>query len=720
MNPRKLYSPALSRALSRALTSSTAATTPSQCESAFPLKMVTVANFEPSLAELRHHVRSSDFVSIDLEMTGVTSSPWRESFKFDRSDVRYLKIRDSASRFAVVQFGVCPFRWDSSNQSFVAYPYNFYIFPRQELDGFGPCNEFLCQTTSINFLAKYQFDFNVFIHEGISYLSREQEKEAIRSLNSMHDNECSDNSKLNGVRDLPSVNMADILFVERMKNKFSEWRDGLLQERSQPDQIQGTRKDSKQRFEVIFFKTHPALKLDGFTSRQLKLIQLVIKKHFKDLSYINMNNAGSSSQQIILYIDSEDELNLLLKEVKEENHRAKKMKIQAAVGFRHVIDLLSSEQKLIVGHNCFLDIAHVYNKFIGPLPETPEEFVSSVNKCFPHVVDTKVLMNTDNILQARIKKSRNSLGSAFSMFCPQIAAGSKSTELVSPSHVKVDVEVDDSRLSSWNPGGKHEAGYDAFMTGCIFAQLCSDLGVDFKLHECLKLASNEKLQKYINHLYLSWMHGDIIDLSTGDKVASSSPSHSPKRWYPNILFENIVIIWGFPSNVKSSDVRECISKVFGLTSVVFVYQLDATAVFVQFSKTELVSDFLLLKENLEKSNGPISVLHPLSKLLDGGNTCAANYDTYKEICASPLSEDLFADQANAVSMTPKTKLIEFKVALRCEEHENPSVQDNVNDIAMNFVEKIKPNTIDQLRNVQSTRQASPFEIEESGVAEANL
>lgn len=32
------------------------------------------------------------------------------------------------------------------------------------------------------------------------------------------------------------------------------------------------------------------------------------------------------------------------------------MKITAAVGFRHVIDLLSSEKKLIVGHNCILGI----------------------------------------------------------------------------------------------------------------------------------------------------------------------------------------------------------------------------------------------------------------------------------------------------------------------------------------------------------------------------
>ncbi|KAG4935353.1 hypothetical protein JHK85_050272 [Glycine max] len=597
--------------------------------------------------------------------------------------------------------------------------HNFYVFPRQELAGLGPCDEFLCQTTSMDFLAKYQFDFNACIHEGISYLSREQERKALRSLNSTYDSEWSDIGKLKDVRDIPLLSSADILFTARMKNKFSEWRDGLFQEQNQEDQIQGISKDSK--FQVTFFEMHPALRLNGFTSHQLKLIQLLIRKHFKDLSYVSVNSEASGSQQLVVYTDLKDELNLLLKKVKEENHRAEEMKIQAAVGFRHVIDLLASEQKLIVGYNCFLDIAHVYSKFIGPLPGTPEEFVASVNKCFPHIVDTKILLSTNLMFQEKMKRSRKSLASAFTSFCPQIAAGSRSTDLGSLSHVKVNVEVDDSRSCSWNPGGKHEAGYDAFMTGCIFAQLCSDLGIDFKLHDSSKqLALNEKLQKYVNRLYLSWMHRDIIDLNTGNKVADSSLSHSLTKRYPKIMFENIVIIWGFSSKLKANEIRECISKVFGPTSVVSVFHLDATAAFVQFSKTELVSDFLLVKDSLERSGGAISVLHPLSKLLEGGNTCGANYDTYREICGSSLSEGLFADQAEAVGIKWKTKLTEYKVASRGKEHENPSVQDNVNT-AMKNVERAKPNTIDQLGNAPSCGQVSTFEIEDSSyVAEANL
>ena len=89
--------------------------------------------------------------------------------------------------------------------------------------------------------------------------------------------------------------------------------------------------------------------------------------------------------------------------------------------------------------------------------------------------------------------------------------------------------------------------------------------------------------------------------------------------------------------------------------------MDETAVFVQFSKPELVSDFLELKETLERNNDPISVLHPFSKLLEGGCTCAASYEIYKEISSSPVSKILFSDQAEAIGIKWKTKLLGHKV-----------------------------------------------------------
>lgn len=609
--------------------------------SSFAIKNVTKSNFNSSLSDLRRHVRDSDFVSIDLEMTGVTSAPWRESFEFDRYDVRYLKVKDSAEKFAVVQFGVCTFRWDPTKLSFIAHPHNFYIFPRQEVGGDATHYEFLCQTSSIDFLAKYQFDFNLCVKEGISYLSRAQEDEARSQLHSPHEDDLSESPYT--TKDVPLVRVADILFVERMRNKISEWHDELLHIRNG-----GSSRVASDQFETIFFRMRPAIKLNGFTSRQLRLIKSVVEKSFKDLVYIRVNDA-SCSQQIIVYTDSRTDLELLMKEVKGSFRKEAEMKIEAAIGFRHVIDLLSSEQKLIVGHNCFLDIAHVCRKFLGPLPSNLEEYVTLVQKNFPYIIDTKILLNASNILQLKMKKSSTSLPKAFAIMCPHIASG-----LAHSSSVAVEVQVDDMRSSNWNSGAKHEAGYDAFMTGCIFAQSCKHLDIDFTAHS--NLMDQNKLQNYINLLYLSWSSGDIVNLKTGQTTTESS---TLKIQQPKIPFENIAIIWGFSSKLKARAIKETLCKLFGLTSVTSVYHLDKTAVFVQFSKPELVSDFLEVKLSLEKKkNDVIYVLHPLSELLEGGQTCAASYQAYKEICGSPVSKVLFADQAEAVGVSINTNLLE--------------------------------------------------------------
>ncbi|KAF8410873.1 hypothetical protein HHK36_003410 [Tetracentron sinense] len=664
----------LVRAFSDALTvaSSTSFTRPfCSAISSFPVKKVTKINFDSALEALRSHVRDADFVSVDLEMTGVTSAPWRDSFQFDRFDIRYLKVKDSAEKFAVVQFGVCPFRWDSSKESFIAHPYNFYVFPRKELPADGPSYEFLCQTTSMDFLAKYQFDFNACIHEGISYLSRGQEAEALKRLNLAYEDEVvNSGGHLKEVRDIPLVSMSDVLFTERMKNIFAKWRNGLLHNRDGWSQFEGDSNDKK-KFQTIFFKMRPALALNGFTSHQLRLIQLVTRKHFKDLAYVRVNGEKSSEQKLVVYTESKDDKDLLVKEVKDGFRKEAEVKIKAAVGFRHVIDLLSSEKKLIIGHNCFLDVAHIYSKFLGPLPSTVEEFVSSVHKNFPYIIDTKQLLNTDNILQHRMKKKGTSLSSAFALLCPQIASASLNSGLASQLCVKVEVQVDDLRSSNWNSGAKHEAGYDAFMTGSVFVQACSHLGIDFKRHSpSTGLAHNEKLQKHINLLYLSWNNGAIIDLSSGNKITESSGTQLYKKRYPKIVFSKIVLVWGFPSKFKARELRECVSKVFGMDSVISIYCLDETAAFIQFSKEEFVSDFLILKESLDRNNDPISVLHPLSKLLEGGNTCATSYEVYREICSSPISRVLFADQAEAVGIKWKTKVVESREEVETQELES--------------------------------------------------
>ncbi|GAB2230413.1 hypothetical protein Droror1_Dr00014678 [Drosera rotundifolia] len=665
----------------RTLTTATAAQT-------FSLKNVTISNFAATLPPLLRQIKSADFVAVDLEMTGVTSAPWRESFEFDRHDVQYLKVKDSAEKFAVVQFGVCPFRWDKGRGCFVAYPHNFYVFPRKGDGVDGPAYEFLCQTTSIDFLARYRFDFNACIRDGVSYLSRAQEQEALCRLKSAYDNESKDALDDVKANDVSKLSIPDILFTERMKIRFNDWRDGLMREGNA--HLSGSSTHSKDQLETIFFKMRPALSLKEFTSHKLRLIQSVVKQHFKDLVFIRAYGENSTIIKLIVYIESDKDKKDLLREVNDGIQAEATRKIKEAVGFRQVIDILSMEKKLLVGHNCFLDVAHIYSKFIGQLPSTLEEYVSEIHKLFPNIIDTKVLLNSNAVLQKLVGKTRTSLSSAFSLLCPDVATRGTSS-LAGKTLVKVEVQVDDMRSSNWNSGDKHEAGYDAFMTGCVFAQACSHLVVDFQTHSPpSEVAENEKLRGYANLLYLSWSSGDIINLTTGAAHTGFLTLNTHKKQFFKILHDNIVLIWGLQSNLKANQIKECICKVFGFVSVTSVYHLDPSAVFVQFTKTEYVSNFLELKERLETGDDAISVLHPFSKLLEGGNTCAAGYEVYKEICSSPISKVLFADQAEAVGIKWKTRLIEQKKQVESKDAERSGEKStNISSVLEGIIESRK-------------------------------
>lgn len=73
-----------------------------------------------------------------------------------------------------------------------------------------------------------------------------------------------------------------------------------------------------------------------------------------------------------------------------------------------------------------------------------EDFTSSFNSHFPHIIDTKVLLNSDDA--PSMKRSSTSLSSAFSILCPQIALGYRESSSNLQSSVKVEVQVDDLRL----------------------------------------------------------------------------------------------------------------------------------------------------------------------------------------------------------------------------------------------------------------------------------
>jgi hypothetical protein len=120
---------------------------------------VTRANFPEALAQVRAALSACQFFAFDCEMTGLTLDGQEDKLLDDVFD-RHERTVAAAQQFLVCQLGVSAFVWrpdGSGGGSYEARTFNFYAFPtpRGEFDP-----RFVCQASSLAFLASQGFDFN--------------------------------------------------------------------------------------------------------------------------------------------------------------------------------------------------------------------------------------------------------------------------------------------------------------------------------------------------------------------------------------------------------------------------------------------------------------------------------------------------------------------------------------------------------------------------------
>ncbi|XP_027182611.1 poly(A)-specific ribonuclease PARN-like isoform X3 [Coffea eugenioides] len=301
------------------------------------IKQVTKSNFAEALEEIKTHIFNSDFIAVSLQKTGAFSSPWQKVLPFDTAEVAYLKAKYAAERYQVLQFAVCPFSVKSSK--IIAHPYNFHLFPRDELKMGMPSYSFFCQSSYLTAMAREGFDFNACIYD------------------------------------------------DRIKSRIKIWKSTCQDsEKKTEDDLISTLRKIVSGGEV--FGSRPSLSIDICSERQVQLI-LEMLHEFTDLVPLLVPAKGGGSQAIrVVLTSSNEDKNVFEKELQlmEEEHN---MQVR---GFREVVDLISTSQKPVVAHNAINEFAFIHSKFIAPLPSTVDEFRSSLCSVFSHIVDVNHLM----------------------------------------------------------------------------------------------------------------------------------------------------------------------------------------------------------------------------------------------------------------------------------------------------------------------------------------
>ncbi|XP_048465642.1 poly(A)-specific ribonuclease PARN [Rhincodon typus] len=395
--------------------------------------------------------------------------------------------------FLLFQFGLCTFKYDGAENRHIMKTFNFYIFPKP-LSRNSPDVKFVCQSSSIDFLANQGFDFNKVFRDGIPYLNREEERQLREQLEEKH-NQSNGTGTPSFIS--PNSTKGPVVIPEEHRSfieKIVEKVEDLLKD------------------------DNGSIELDPCTGFQRKLIYQTLNWKFPKGAHVETLENEKKERYIVISKLDDDE-----RRRREEQKRAKEQEeMNDAVGFSKVIYAISKSGKLVVGHNMLLDVMHTIHQFFCPLPNELNEFKEVTTSVFTRLLDTKLMASThpfkELIMNTPLAELEKRLKDA-----PFRAPKVESAEGF-PSYNTASEQL-------------HEAGYDAYITGLCFISMANHLGSFLSPPEVFVPAKSKLVEPFINKLVSSV---NLIGIS---------------NFFGSDLFEDLIYLY-FTSAVNTSRYAE--------------------------------------------------------------------------------------------------------------------------------------------------------------------
>lgn len=495
------------------------------------------SNFKKSLSTISEAINSASLLAIDAEFSGLNVK-WGVENSFDTPQERYSKLKKGCKDFIIVQFGLCTFTWDKKQESYIAKPFNFYIFPKV-WNRQCPDVRFLCQSSSIDFLTEHNFDFNKLFREGISYLRPYDEQKLKDHFLARNSQDSFTSTSLTSPDSTTEASGGSSQKTPRaVPPEHKEFVEKVC------DSIEEMLKDPEGKVTQI-----PPC--NGYVR---KLIYQTAKQRFKAGIHMEASTNDKKERFIVVTKVSEDEKKKL-----EEAKQAKEQElIENAVGFSQVVKMISQSGKLVVGHNMFLDLLHVIDQFLCPLPEQFEDFKATISAVFPRLADTKVMANTQ----------------PFRDLIPSSVLADLAKH-ISTKPFKKPAVVFDEQCSCYSDSEEkpHEAGYDAYITGLSFIAMANYLG-SFQDPPRVNIPPDSSLVvPFLNKIFVMRME-DIPYLNLAGHDLNPSRDH--------------VFYLTFPSDWKQAHIHDLFNN-FGF---VYISWIDSTSAFVSLARREYASKVL--------------------------------------------------------------------------------------------------------------------------------
>lgn len=101
--------------------------------------------------------------------------------------------------------------------------------------------------------------------------------------------------------------------------------------------------------------------------------------YFSKIAYDNFQDYETEAGKLHLASGKDDSGSFIRCWRVIEGVDLKELEFLKKVGFSRVIRQLKGCRKPLVGHNCFLDMAFMFQKFVLPLPESAAEWKAQIN-----------------------------------------------------------------------------------------------------------------------------------------------------------------------------------------------------------------------------------------------------------------------------------------------------------------------------------------------------
>ncbi|XP_053712564.1 poly(A)-specific ribonuclease PARN [Synchiropus splendidus] len=488
---------------------------------------VTRTNFKECLNTVYAAIEEADFLAIDGEFSGISDGPNVSALTngLDTPEERYTKLKKHSMDFLLFQFGLCTFKYDQKESKYVTKTFNFYIFPKP-FNRTSPDIKFICQSSSIDFLASQGFDFNKVFCHGIPYLNQEEEAQLREQAEERR------NQQANGVG-TPSFISPSSKGPANVPEEHKEFINKVVG-----------------KIEALFTSAEKTVDLEPCTGFQRKLIYQTLNWKFPKGIHVETVETEKKERYIqVSKVDDEER-----KKIEQQKLEKEQEELNDAVGFSRVIHAISKSSKLVVGHNMLLDVMHTIHQFCCPLPEDLQDFKEVTMCIFPRLLDTKLMASTQPFKELITNTSLAELEKQLKE-CPFKPPEVEAAEGF-PSYTTAQEQL-------------HEAGYDAYITGLCFISMANYLGSFLTPPKSYISARSKLIEPFFNKLFLM----RIIDIPY---LNISGPDLQPKR--DHVLYVT------FPKEWKTSDLYQLFSA-FGNIQVSW---MDDTSAFVSLSQTDQV------------------------------------------------------------------------------------------------------------------------------------